>query len=68
MGNVESRSFRLSELAIAHVDAERATAEKPDPDAYNTPLGELVANHFKLPQAEQSRLGATRGGSPGIFG
>jgi tetratricopeptide (TPR) repeat protein len=35
------RDVILSELAIAHVGAERATAEKPDPDAYNTPLGEL---------------------------
>jgi tetratricopeptide (TPR) repeat protein len=35
------RDVILSELAIAHIDAELAPAEKLDPDAYNTPLGEL---------------------------
>jgi hypothetical protein len=35
------RDVVLSELAIAHIETDLAPAERPNPDAYNTPLGEL---------------------------
>lgn len=35
------RDVILSQLAVAHIDAELAPADKPNPDAYNAPLADL---------------------------